>query len=108
MFLMKLTLNGLKVFEFVKHSGTWVGVDEIIHHTGVNINAANRWLQIWTKQGLMSRNDTFRAYLYRLAEEYENTQMGEKVDTALRIFKELEGENGNRSRSLIKVEEDMG
>lgn len=99
---MKLTLNGLKIFEFVKNSGTWFDVDQITHHTGVDTSAVGRWLRSWTKEGLLIRNDSFQAYLYKLAEEYEKLPIGEKLDTALRIFKELEGENGKQPITAVR------
>lgn len=83
---MKLTQNRLKVFEFIKSLGTWVDINQIAHHTGVNTSVANRCLLAWTKEGLLVRNDMFQAYLYRLAEGYEQTPLGKELIAGLHIL----------------------
>jgi DNA-binding IclR family transcriptional regulator len=90
---MKLTLNRLKIFEFFKNSGTWVDVHKITHHTGVNTSVVNKCLRAWVEEEVLVRNDTFHAYLYRLADEYEQRSTGKKLATALRIFQELGSKN---------------
>lgn len=83
---MKLTLNRLKVFQFIKNSSSWVNINQVTHHTGVNTSVANRCLLAWTKEGLLVRNDMFHAYLYRLAEGYEQTPLGKELTTGLHIL----------------------
>lgn len=82
---MKITPNRLKVFEFLLNSDTWVDINQIAHHTGVRPNVANRYLLIWTRENLVVRNDTFFAYLYRLADDYQKIPLGDKLATGLAL-----------------------
>lgn len=85
---MRLTAKNVRVLAFIKNSSTWVDTHQIVHHTGVDISAVNRSLRIWTKEGLVVRNEMFQGYLYRLAEDFEQLPLGEKLATALQIFME--------------------
>lgn len=84
---MKVTLNRLKIFEFIKNSGTrWLSISQIAHHTGVDASGVNKCLLLFTKAGLVVRNEMFHAYLYRLEEGHENHPLGKELAAALHVF----------------------
>ncbi len=88
---MKLTLDHLKVFVFIKDSSTrWFDINQVAHHTGVNTSVVARCLSNWMREGILVRNDMFRAHLYHLAEGHEKTPLWDLLIATVPIFHELD------------------
>lgn len=81
--MKKLTPNKLRVFAGLVNSDGWVDVSQLEHLTGVHRDAINKYLRAWTKENLLLRDDTFQAYLYRLADDHQQNPLGKVLAAGL-------------------------
>lgn len=83
---MKLTENRLRVFEFIRDSNRWLDVNQIAHHTSFSHSLVSRCVRSLAKEGVVVKDDTFPAYLYRIADGHEQTPLTKQLEAGLNIL----------------------